>query len=124
MDTTRRKELKKAAKEAIPSMGVFRLRNTTNGRIMIGSSMNLAGAANSFSHKLEFFSHHNGLLKADLAQSGTEGFVFEFLETIDAGGIDRADWADAVRKLEKKWLAELRPYGEHGYNAPGAADEK
>ncbi|HOY66312.1 MAG TPA: GIY-YIG nuclease family protein [Candidatus Ozemobacteraceae bacterium] len=116
MDTTRRKELKRAAKEAIPSMGVFRLLNTTNGRIMIGSSMNLAGAANSFSHKLEFFCHHNELLKADLAKSGTDAFVFEILETIDADAIDRTAWADTVRELEKKWLAELRPYGERGYN--------
>lgn len=119
MDANRRKELKKAAKEAIPEMGVFQIKNTVNGRIMIGSSMNLAGSGNSFSCKLEFFSHHNDLLKADLANCGQDAFVFEILETIDTDKIEKANRPSAVQELEKKWKSKLMPYGDKGYNSPG-----
>ncbi|HNW35903.1 MAG TPA: GIY-YIG nuclease family protein [Candidatus Ozemobacteraceae bacterium] len=118
MDTTRRKELKKAAKEAIPAMGVFQIRNTANGRLLIGSSMNLKSSSNSFQMKLSFFSNHNTLLKADLVNCGPAAFKFEILETIDAEKIEMADWPSTVRSLEKKWKSELHPYGEKGYNTP------
>jgi len=118
MDTNRRKELKKAAKEAIPAMGVFQVRNTMNGRLLIGSSMNLNASSNSFPYKLEFFCNHNELLKADLATGGPAVFKFEILETIDPEKIEMADWPSAVQALEKKWKSELRPYGERGYNTP------
>lgn len=120
MDPNRRKELKKAAKETTPEMGVFLIRNTANGRILIGSSMNLGGSSNSFHYKLDFFSHHNDLLKTDLARYGAAAFTFEVLEKIDAGKIDPADRADTVRMLEKKWRSELTSSGDKEYNDPAS----
>ncbi len=119
MDAQKRKELKKAAKEAVPSMGVYRITNAVTGRSMLGSSMNLGGTANSYQHKLDFFSHHDARLKADLERCGMAAFTFEVLETIDSAAVEPAERAEAVRELEKKWRAELTTSGEIGYDTPG-----
>lgn len=119
MDAQKRKELKRAAKEAVPAMGVYRITNTATGKSLLGSSMNLAGTANSYQHKLDFFSHHDTRLKADLERCGMTAFTFEVLETIDSAAIEPADRAEAVRELEKKWRAELTADGHIGYDTPG-----
>lgn len=119
MDAQKRKELKKAAKEAVPAMGIYRITNTVTGRSLLGSSMNLGGTANSYQYKLDFFSHHDPRLKADLERCGMAAFTFEVLETIDPAAVDPAERAEAVRELEKKWRAELSANGQIGYDTPG-----
>lgn len=114
----RRKLLKEQYKQMTPPMGVYQIKNTKNGRIFIGHSMNLNGNRNSYPIRLEFESHHNELLREDLKQHGKDAFVFEILETIDPEEISQGLWRDAVSKLEDKWLEKLQPYGERGYNKP------
>ena len=119
MDAQKRKDLKKAAKEAVPSMGVYRITNTVTGRSLLGSSMNLGGTANSYQHKLDFFSHHDARLKADLERCGLAAFTFEILETIDPAAMNPAERVEAVRELEKKWRAESFAKCAPGYDTPG-----
>ncbi|HOT27165.1 MAG TPA: GIY-YIG nuclease family protein [Candidatus Ozemobacteraceae bacterium] len=119
MDAQKRKELKKVAKEAVPAMGIYRITNTVTGRCLLGSSMNLGGTANSYQHKIEFFSHHDARLKVDLERCGMAAFTFEVLETIDPAGLAPAERAEAVRELEKKWRAEFSTNGGTGYDTPG-----
>lgn len=123
MDAQKRKELKKAAKEAVPAMGVYRITNTVTGRSLLGSSMNLGSTANGYQHKIDFFSYHDARLKADLERCGMAAFTFEVLETIDSAAIDPAGRADAVRDLEKKWRAQLSATGGTGYDTPGNPSE-
>jgi len=114
----RRRQLKAEYKQMLPPMGVYQIKNTVNGRVFIGHSMNLNGNKNSYPMKLEFESHHHPQLKEDLKEYGTEAFKFEVLETIDPEEIPKGMWRDAVKKLEEKWLEKLQPFGEKGYNKP------
>ena len=44
----KRRELKQQYKEIIHPAGIYQIKNTANGKIFIGSSMNLSGKANSY----------------------------------------------------------------------------
>ena len=114
----RRRQLKMEYKQLTPPMGVYQIKNTVNGRIYIGHSMNLSGNKNSYPTKLEFESYHHQLLREDLKEHGIEAFVFEVLETIDPEEISQGLWRDAVQELEDNWLEKLQPYGDKGYNKP------
>lgn len=112
----RRKELKLQYKEIIHPMGVYQIKNVENGKVFVGSSMNLKGKANSYRSKLEFDSLHHKGLKEDIKAHGLNAFIFETLETIDPEEIPKEHWKEAVEDLEEIWLEKLQPYGERGYN--------
>ena len=114
----RRRQAKMDYKQMVPPKGVYQIKNTINGRIFIGHSMNLEGNKNSYPTKLEFDSHYHQQLREDLKEHGIDAFVFEVLETIDTEEIPQPGWKDAVIKLEDKWLDTLQPYGDKGYNKP------
>ena len=99
-------------------MGVYQIKNTVNGKLFIGSSMNLPGSLNGSRFKLNANAHPNRQLQADWNRYGPAAFSFEVIETINPDKIDEADWQKAVAALEEKWLAELRPFGDNGYNQP------
>lgn len=113
----KRKELKLAYKQTSQPMGVYQIKNQINGKILLGSSMNLYGNSNSYRFKLDFQSHHNKDLKHDLELYDFEAFSFEILETLQADEIPKEDWREAVAALEEKWLNTLQPYGDRGYNS-------
>lgn len=121
----RRKELKLRYKQnPPPPMGVYQIKNRVNGKIFIATSMNLAGRQNSYMTLLEFNSNYNNALKDDLKSHGADAFSFEILETIDADKIPKENWREAVLALEEKWLENLQPYGEKGYNKPKKVNTK
>lgn len=114
----RRKQAKMDYKQIVPPKGVYQIKNTVNGKVLIGHSMNLEGNKNSYPFKLEIDSRYNEQLRKDLDEYGTHAFMFEVLETIDTEEIPEIGWKDAVIKLEDKWLDTLQPYGNRGYNKP------
>jgi hypothetical protein len=97
-------------------MGVFQIKNTTNEKILIGSSMNLPGKKNSQEFQLKAGGHYNKELQSDWNALGPAAFTFEILETLKPETIPQEDWRKAVTALEDKWLDTLQPYGERGYN--------
>ena len=111
-----RRELIKAYKEKVPTRGIYQLRNTENGKILVEKSANLKGSANSYGFKLGFYSNHIPELREDLQQYGKKCFVFEILAELDSKKADSPYWKDELAELEKEWLAKLSPYGERGYN--------
>lgn len=112
----RRKELKLAYRHNPPPMGVYRIRNIVNGKILIGSSLNLPGSFNSCRFQLELRCHRSKALQEDWNLHGPDAFTFDILETLKPEEITREEWRQAVTALEDKWLNTLRPYGERGYN--------
>ncbi|MPM95341.1 hypothetical protein SDC9_142495 [bioreactor metagenome] len=97
-------------------MGVFQIKNTANGKVFIVSSMNVPGSFNSQRFQLNLNSHSNKELQADWNSYSPEAFTFEILETINPEKIAKDDWREAVSVLETKWLDNLQPYQEKGYN--------
>jgi group I intron endonuclease len=111
-----KKELKKQYKQTLPPMGVYRIENLVNGKILIGSSKNLTGKANSYKFQLKQGSHMNRELQGDYNRFGEENFDFEVVDYLEPNDGPDHDYTDDLAALEEMWLEKLQPYGEKGYN--------
>jgi DNA-binding CsgD family transcriptional regulator len=111
----RKQELKRQYKETKTQAGVFQIKNTRNQKILIESTFNLK-SINGKQFGLEMGSHTNKLLQTELKEFGAETFVFEVLETLETPEEGYFDTKEALKKLKEKWLDQLQPYGERGYN--------
>jgi len=114
--TQSRKELTAAYKQMKFRIGVFQIRNLTNDKIYVGSSVNLDAIWNRLRVELNFGSFANAALQRDWKQYGEASFAYEVLAEIDQKDGETADYAKEVKVLEGLYLDELKPYGERGYN--------
>ena len=79
----RRKELNRAYQERVKPSGVFQVKNLTNGKVLLGSSLNLEGPLNKHRFMLRINSHPNKELQKDWNDLGEDQFSFEILETVE-----------------------------------------
>ena len=111
---------KKAAKLAYKAyrspMGVFQISNLVNGKLFVGSSMDLRSIFNRIRFQLYAGAHPNKPLEADWKQYGTGKFEFEVLEEIPPQADPNYNYAADLETLEDLWLEKLEPYGDKGYN--------
>lgn len=112
----RKKELKTLYKETPRPTGIYQIRNITNGKLFLGSSLNLDGSVNSNRFQLKMGSHRNIQLQQDWQTFGEEAFTFEVLEQLKPADIQSPECREKLSKLEEQWLLKLQPYGEKGYN--------
>ncbi len=103
-------------KENPPPVGVFRVRNTVNGKSLVGTSLNLPGMLNRQRWQLEMQGHPNRDLQRDWNELGCDAFVFEILDTLTVPDRPGYDPSDDLRALEQLWLDKLSPFGDRGYN--------
>jgi hypothetical protein len=111
-----RKTLTRQYKETPRPMGVYCVRNTANGKCLVGSSVNLPAMLNRHQAQLRMGAHANRALQSDWKQFGPETFVFETLDTLKPPDQPGYDPSDDLRVLEELWLEKLSPFGERGYN--------
>ncbi|ABO50363.1 LuxR family transcriptional regulator [Desulforamulus reducens MI-1] len=111
----RRKELKQQYKQMKTEGGVYQIKNTKNQKVLVIATPNLK---TMIGRKVELRGggHKNKQLQEDWNTFGEEAFVFEVLEVLEEKEEGFFDKADELKKLEKKWLEKLQPFGEHGYN--------
>ena len=113
---------KKAAirkyKETIQPMGIYQIKNLSNGKVFIDSSKNLNGAKNRSMLQLGFGSHMNPSLQADYTRLDENQFTFEILDHLKPKEDLTYDYTDDLETLKSMWLEKLRPYNEKGYNSP------
>jgi hypothetical protein len=114
-EKNRRRELVAEYKRNRPEAGVYRVMNTENGKVLVGSALNLASVRN----KVEFARSTNsasGLgalshrLLADARQFGLDAFTLEIVEVLEP----RAEQTDAEIKadlatLEALWREKCDP---------------
>lgn len=114
-DLRRRKEWIELYKQACKAAGVYCVRNTASGRVLLGSSVNLHGPLNRHRSELRLGSHRCAELQADWNRLGEDAFTFEILDKVpdELAGLERDE---ALRQLEKKWLAAYPPTGDGCYN--------
>lgn len=60
--------------------------------------------------------HMNNALQLELNEFGSSAFEIEVLEVLKVKETGYFDEDDALRKLEDKWLEQLQPYDDRGYN--------
>lgn len=111
-----RKDIIREYKERRPKAGVFMVKNTVNGRILLGSSLNIEGPLNKHRFMLQIGSHRNAAMQRDWKEFGAEAFVFEILETVPPSDKPGFDVDDELKLLEEIWIEKLDPFGERGYN--------
>lgn len=104
-DRLRRRELKANYKESHREAGVYALRNTRNGKMLIGSAVNLA----SMRSKLEFARSTNSpgaldlRLRKEIELYGVDAFELEILESFQPP----AEMRDAEIRKELEALEQL-----------------
>ncbi|MBF0500002.1 MAG: metalloregulator ArsR/SmtB family transcription factor [Candidatus Riflebacteria bacterium] len=111
----RKKELKRAYKETPIPAGIFQIKNLENGKIFLGSSMNLPGAFNRHQFQLVLGVHKFREFQADWKEFGQECFEFRVLEEIPLPEDGSKISPESVKELEKKWLTKLRKDGDKIY---------
>jgi group I intron endonuclease len=110
------KEIKREYKERKKPAGVFQVKNTVNGKVLLGSSLNLEGPLNSHKFMLSIGQHNNKTLQKEWNQYGADKFIFEILEIVKVKDDPNFDLSDELTLLEQIWLEKLQPFGEKGYN--------
>ncbi|WP_395845664.1 GIY-YIG nuclease family protein [Cystobacter fuscus] len=117
--SSRRSELKRAYKENPPAMGVFAVRNLRQGKVMVGSALNVPGALNRLRFELTQGMHRKyPALQEDWNRLGADAFSFEVLDVLEPPEEPGTDLGEELRVLEALWMERLRPYGDAGYHPP------
>ena len=111
-----RQELKRDYLERVKPAGVFQVKNTITGKMLLGSSLNLEGALNSHRFSLTIGSHRNTALQHDWNSYGSDAFAFEVLEMVKISDSPYFNLNDELTLLEQIWIEQLQPFGERGYN--------
>ncbi|MDO9171574.1 MAG: GIY-YIG nuclease family protein [bacterium] len=113
-----RKDLIRAYKETVQPAGIYVVRNTVDGRILLGASRNLPAGLNSQRAQLRFGGHRNHALQADWNRLGEDAFTIEFLEELKPAEGSREVRQEDLEALLALLIADLRPWDERGYHAP------
>lgn len=118
----RRKELIQQYKEMKTEAGVYQIRNTKNQKIFVVATPNLK-TINGRRIELQRGGFRNDQLQEEWNQYGEDAFVFEVLEVLEEKEDGFFDKTGELKKLEKKWLEKLQPYGDRGYNKEKATKQ-
>ena len=113
---TSRKDLKREYKEKPHIPGIFQIKNLKNGKVLLGSSLNIDGPLNAHEFMLSSGSHRNRDLQLDYKILGAKAFSFYVLAVIELSNKPGFNVEDELQLLEQLWLDELKPFGENGYN--------
>ncbi len=112
-----KRELIKQYKQNPPEMGIFRIKNKINGKILIGKAKNITGKLNSVKFQLKNGSYFIKELQEDYNNSGEENFIFEKADILKPKEDIAYDYTEDLELLEEMWLEKLQPYNEKGYNS-------
>ncbi len=107
-----RRELIRKYKETPRPAGVYRVRNTVNGRSVVGASPNIPGMLNRQRFQLERGSHPDRELQKDWREFGPGAFAFETLDQLEPSSEAGYDPAEDLRVLMEMWLEKLKAAGE------------
>ena len=110
-----RKEVIKEYKQTIQPMGIFQIKNLSNGKVFIESSKNLEGSLNRSKFQLDLGSFKNKTLQEDYSRLGAGQFIFEIVDRLAPKKDDPAyDYTEDLETLKTMWLDKLKPE----YNLP------
>jgi hypothetical protein len=102
-------------KETSQPAGIYRVRNTTTGKSLVGSTVNLPGMLNRQRFQLEHGSHPDKELQRDWDELGPDAFEFEALDRLKPRDEPAYDPTEDLRVLKEMWLEKLMTAGEPLY---------
>lgn len=103
-------------KETPRLMGVYQIKNRVNGKVLIGSSVNLPAILNRYQSELKTGGCRNAALQREWKEFGSEAFEFKELEILEPEDDPAYDPAEDLQVLEDLWVEKLKPFEEKGYN--------
>lgn len=109
-------EIKNNYKRTLRPMGVYQVRNLVNGKIFVGSSLNLPGRINRHKFELNVGSENIKELQEDYNKFGEENFSFEIIDELKPKEDPEYNYKEDVAVLEQLWIEKLQPFAEKGYN--------
>ncbi len=110
------RDIKREYMERKKPSGIFQVKNTVNGKVLLGSSLNLEGPLNGAKFMLKIGRHVNEALQKEWNEYGADSFVFEILEVVKVSEDPNFNLKDELTLLEEIWIEKLQPFGERGYN--------
>jgi hypothetical protein len=116
MMTKDRKTLSREYKETPRTMGVGAIRNTSNGKSLVVSGVNIPALLNRHKAQLRLGMHPNRALQQDFTAHGPDVFEFEILDTLAPAEEPADDPAEELRVLEAMWMEKLAPFEPTGYH--------
>jgi hypothetical protein len=111
-----KKELIREYKERKKPAGVYQIKNNVNGKVLLGSSLDLDGVLNSHRFRLDLGRHPNEALQKEWKDQRAGDFAFEILEIVKESENPGFNVSDELALLEEIWAEKLEPFGERGYN--------
>jgi len=111
-----KKELKEEYKQMKFKMGVFQIKNNINGKVFIGSSLDLMAIWNAQRFQLDIGMHRNGELQKDWKEYGSENFSYEIIEEINPIDDKPTDYKKEIKTLEDMVIEQIQPFENKGYN--------
>jgi group I intron endonuclease len=106
-----RSEAKKNYKQARRPMGVYRIRNTRNGKSYVGFSADLQARLSRHKAELKFGSHRNAELLSEWKSFGESCFEFEVLDELEHEENSKANPAEELSVLAEIWIRKLEKEG-------------
>jgi DNA-binding transcriptional ArsR family regulator len=111
-----RAEIKRRYKLTPTQAGIFLITNTTNGKVLVGSSTNLRGPLNKHRFLLTNNLHWIKPLQNDWNLLGPDSFTFEVVDLVHPSDDPNFNLLSELSILEQLWLEKTKPIGERGYN--------
>ena len=112
-----RKELKEEYKRMKFRIGVFQIKNNINGKIYIGSSLDLVAIKHSVRLQLDVGSFPNDELQSDWKKYGADNFSYEIIDELKQKDDEEGkDYRDDLKVFEAMIIDDMQPFGEKGYN--------
>lgn len=108
-----RKAMLRAYKERKVEAGVYAVRCMASGEVWVGATPDLSTRQSGVWFTLRLGSHREPTLQAAWNAHGSEAFVFETVETIDAEGLDGFGRASRLKDRRDHWVGTL---GARGLN--------
>ncbi len=107
-----RSEAKKDYKQAKQPMGIYRIRNTQNGKSYLGFSTDLRAIINRQKAELKFGSHRNTDLLGEWKSFGESSFKFEVLDELEHDENSKANPLEELRILSEMWFLKIEKAGD------------
>ncbi|MBZ5711676.1 GIY-YIG nuclease family protein [Nannocystis pusilla] len=111
-----RADHKRQYREQPRRAGVYLIRNTVSGKVLLGSSMNLHGPLNRHRFMLDIGGHPNRALQEDWRRLGPDAFEFAIADIVTPQDEEAGPHEDELWLLEQVWIERTSPFGERGYN--------
>ena len=114
LQSERKQALQQAYKMAPTYYGVIQIKNERNQKIWIDTVPNLYNRWAFYQLNLNKNFYRNSPLQADWNELGADAFTYSILLKEDAADIP--NMRATLKELKTKWLHQLQPFDERGYN--------